>query len=72
MGSSTPTRKDWPSPIRGFYRLACNRLDIPSERVVFLDDNPRCVDGARAAGLHAIQFVDNRQSIAALDELLDR
>ncbi len=59
-------------PDPGFYRLACARLDTAPEQVAFLDDKESCVDGAQAAGLHAVRFLNNRQSIAALDALLDR
>jgi epoxide hydrolase-like predicted phosphatase len=53
------------------YELVCARLDREPQRTVFVDDKQSCVDGARAAGLHAIRFVSNEQTIAALDALLN-
>ena len=52
------------------YELVCARLGRDPQRTVFLDDKQSCVDGARAAGLHAIRFLSNEQAIAALDLLL--
>ncbi len=47
------------------YELACARLG-------FVDDKEACVAGARAVGMHAIQFLDNNQVISALNALLDQ
>jgi putative hydrolase of the HAD superfamily len=48
------------------YALACARLGVRPEETVFLDDVERAVQGAREAGIHAIQFKDNAQAIAEL------
>jgi putative hydrolase of the HAD superfamily len=57
-------------PDRRIYELACDRLGVPAERVVFLDDNEQYVAGARAAGLHGVLFTGNAQAIADIEALL--
>ena len=54
-----------------FYQLVCARLGCEPQRTVFVDDKQSRVDGARAAGLHAIRFLNNEQAITALDALLN-
>ena len=58
-------------PDRRFYELACARLGCPPSRTVFVDDKQSCVDGARAAGLHAVRHHENAQTIAALQAILN-
>ena len=48
------------------YRRAAEALGVALEAVVFLDDTPECVDGARTVGMHAIQ-VDPADRRAAFD-----
>ena len=44
-------------------RSAAKRSALPLEEVVFVDDQPRNVEGARRAGLDAVQFdVTNPES----------
>lgn len=38
------------------YELGAQMLGLPPEQVVFVDDQPRNIDGARAFGLHAVWF----------------
>jgi putative hydrolase of the HAD superfamily len=52
------------------YALTCSRLGVRPGETVFLDDAEICVDGARAAGLHAVHYRDNRQAIAEISGLL--
>lgn len=52
------------------YALTCSRLGVRPGETVFLDDAQMCVDGARAAGLHAVRYRDNRQAIAEISGLL--
>ncbi len=59
-------------PDRQIFELTAERLGVDADEVVFLDDTQACVDGARAAGWHAIRHVDTRASIDALNELLAR
>lgn len=42
------------------------RLDVAADRTVFLDDVQGNVDGALAAGLEAVLFVDTQQAIREL------
>jgi epoxide hydrolase-like predicted phosphatase len=53
-----------------FYELICARLACDPERTIFLDDKQSCLDGAEAAGLQAIRFLNNEQAIGALDFVL--
>jgi putative hydrolase of the HAD superfamily len=53
------------------YEIVCRRLGVSPRETVFLDDTPSCVEGARRAGMHAIQFVSNAPAIAELEALLD-
>lgn len=57
-------------PDARFYRLAAERLGVRVERCVFLDDTSECVEGARAVGMHAIEFTDTRRAICDLKRVL--
>lgn len=57
-------------PDPGFYLIACERLGVPAESCVFLDDVPACVAGARAVGMQGITFIENSQAIGELNALL--
>ncbi len=43
-------------PDPAIFRLLISRFGIDASRAVFIDDNPRNVDGARQVGLHALHF----------------
>lgn len=45
------------------YALTARRLGACPEEIVLLDDTPLAVDGARAAGWHAVQFATTEQAI---------
>ncbi|MFF4764056.1 HAD family hydrolase [Streptomyces sp. NPDC001292] len=45
-------------PDPAIYQLLCARLDLPAERVAFVDDALPNVEGARRAGLHGIHHRD--------------
>jgi len=45
------------------YALTARRLGASPEQIVLLDDTPFALDGARAAGWHAVQFVTTEQAI---------
>jgi putative hydrolase of the HAD superfamily len=49
------------------YHLVCERLGVLPEEAVLLDDLVANVDGARAVGMRAVLFSDNRQAIADLN-----
>jgi FMN phosphatase YigB (HAD superfamily) len=59
-------------PDPAIYALARRRLGVESHEIVFLDDSQRCVDGALAAGWHAVRHVDTPSSIAQLEAIIDR
>ncbi len=54
------------------YQRAADALGVPPEQIVFLDDTPECVEGGRAAGMHAIQVdpADRRTAFAAARQAL--
>jgi epoxide hydrolase-like predicted phosphatase len=52
------------------YALACERLGVEPGQVVFVDDYPPCVEGARRAGIHAVLYRDNAQAIGDIERLL--
>ena len=52
------------------YALACARLGAEPGETVFLDDDGRCVAGARDAGLRAVQYRSNAQARADIARLL--
>lgn len=54
------------------YRIVCERLGVEPAEAVFLDDVQACVEGARAIGMEAVRFVNNRQAITELESLLGR
>jgi putative hydrolase of the HAD superfamily len=54
------------------YALACERLRVKPAQMVFLDDYPPCVEGARRAGIHAVLFQDTAQAIGDIERLLAR
>jgi 2-haloacid dehalogenase len=45
-------------PDERFYRIALERFGLPAQSLVFVDDNPRNVQGAEAVGLRALLFTD--------------
>ncbi len=55
-------------PERRIYEIAVERLGSPSDRVLFIDDDPKYTDAARQAGLNTILF----KSIGRLKEELAR
>jgi putative hydrolase of the HAD superfamily len=57
-------------PDPAIYALACARLRVRPEQMVFLDDNPPNVEGARQAGIHAVLYQDNAQAIRDTEALL--
>lgn len=57
-------------PDRRIYELTCERLGLPPEEVIFLDDSEVCITGAREYGMHAILFQNNAQAISEIQALL--
>jgi putative hydrolase of the HAD superfamily len=52
------------------FDLLCERLGLPPDEIIFLDDVAVHVAAARKLGIHAIQYQDNAQAIADIESLL--
>jgi putative hydrolase of the HAD superfamily len=48
------------------YELTLERIGIPAEACLFVDDLAHNCDGARKAGMQAVHFRDNEQAIAEI------
>jgi putative hydrolase of the HAD superfamily len=57
------------------YELTLERIGLPAEACLFIDDLPHNCEGARKAGMSAVHFRDNEQAIgeirAALGLMVD-
>jgi len=54
------------------YNLLLSRYNLKADECVFIDDLMHNVEGARAVGMHSIQFIDAGRLRKALDELIKR
>jgi len=61
------TRKPEPE----IYAIVLERLGLPAEACVFVDDLETNVNAAREAGMHGIHHEDTARTIETLDALLD-
>ncbi len=52
-------------PDRRIYELAANRLNVPPEACVFIDDSEPNVEAAREAGMHGVVFRVGRDDLRA-------
>ena len=52
------------------YQFAIDRLGVPPDACVFLDDFEHNIEGARACGMHGIHFQDPETALAALSSLI--
>jgi putative hydrolase of the HAD superfamily len=57
-------------PDPAIYHLALERLGVAPHEAVFVDDMPANVAAAAALGIHAIQFQNQHQAVAAIREIL--
>jgi putative hydrolase of the HAD superfamily len=57
-------------PEPGIYELTLERLELPGEACVFLDDLEVNVEAARAQGMRGVVYRDAGQAIAEIDALL--
>jgi putative hydrolase of the HAD superfamily len=48
------------------YELTLERIGMPAESCLFVDDLPHNCEGARKAGMSAVHFRDNEQAIAEI------
>ena len=60
------TRKPFPE----IYELTLNRFDLKAEESLFIDDNLRNVEAARALGIHSIQFHSPEQLAQELEDYI--
>jgi putative hydrolase of the HAD superfamily len=54
------------------YELTLERLGLPAEACLFVDDIEHNIDAARALGLRAVWFQDTEQAIAELEAQLSQ
>lgn len=54
------------------YELTCEQLGVAPTAAVFIDDNLDNIDAAAALGIATVLFSDPVDSLAALDEILER
>lgn len=57
-------------PASAAYRAILDKLTLPAQVCVFIDDQPANVEAAQALGLHGIVFRDNATCLAQLDDWL--
>jgi epoxide hydrolase-like predicted phosphatase len=57
-------------PEPGIYHMMARELQVEPSQTVFVDDYPRNIDGARTAGMKAIQFRSPGQALGDLQNLL--
>jgi putative hydrolase of the HAD superfamily len=53
-------------PEARIYELTLERIGMPAEACLFVDDLPPNIEGAEAAGMQAVHFRDNEQAIAEI------
>ena len=57
-------------PMRAIYDLTAERIGVPAEDIVFVDDSEMNCRGAEEAGWKTVRFVTNEQAERALERLL--
>ncbi len=63
--SSYHIRMTKPDP--GMFTYICKRLEVDTEECLFVDDQERHVEAARALGMKTVLYEDVAQTIAALE-----
>lgn len=58
-------------PDPAIYNLAAERLNVSTQEAIFVDDMTANVEGARAVGMHGIQYRSTPQVLAELGRLLN-
>ena len=58
-------------PEAKIYELTLERIGVPAEACLFIDDIGVNCEGAEAIGMHAVHFRDDEQAIAAIRAALD-
>ncbi len=59
-------------PEARIYELTLERIGMPAEECLFIDDLRPNIDGAEAIGMNAVHFRDNEQAIAEIRAALSR
>ena len=59
-------------PEARIYELTLERIGMPAEACLFIDDLEPNIEGAEAAGMKAVHFRDNQQAIAEIRAALGR
>lgn len=67
---SDQVRRRKPDP--EIFALVLERLDLPGERCVFVDDVARYLPAARALGMATIHATDPATTVAALERMFGR
>ncbi len=57
-------------PDPGIFLLTLERLGLPAEACLLIDDFAINCEGARALGMHAVQFLDTAQTINDVEQTL--
>lgn len=53
-----------------FFHIAASRLNIRPQEAIFVDDDQRYVEGARATGMTGIQFKNSQQTILEIKSVI--
>jgi len=56
-------------PFKEIYELTLNRFDIKAENSLFIDDNLRNIEAAKALGIHTIHFTSPEKLRSSLQHL---
>jgi epoxide hydrolase-like predicted phosphatase len=58
-------------PDERIYGIAADRLGVRPNQTIFVDDFVENVEGARAVGMLAVRYLDNAQTVAEINRLLN-
>jgi HAD superfamily hydrolase (TIGR01509 family) len=59
-------------PESQIYRITLERIDLPAEACLFVDDVLVNCEGAKKAGMDAVHFQSNDQAITEIREKLEK
>lgn len=57
-------------PNPAIYALTCERLGLPPQDIIFLDDREVLIEAAKAIGMQGVIFRDNAQAIAEIEAII--
>ncbi|MFB7224507.1 HAD-IA family hydrolase [Streptomyces sp. NPDC056227] len=69
-GAATGFSRGGPKPDPAIYRLVLERIGLPAERCVFVDDHAVNLPPAAALGLSTVHVTDEGAAVAELEALL--